>query len=124
MKLNSNRTETNAIAKLQSVSSSNSGSNRTSTENGFANYCLAYCRKLISEIREARQRLTRQFQLAFAGQEKLLRLALNEAEALAFLTDYPHLVFPTLAMEKVQYAATWKSRQQQIAKDRARLSPF
>src|SRR4051812_6031166 len=108
MKLNSNRNETNP----------------TATENGFTDYCLAYCRKLITEIREARQGLTRQFQIAFAGQEKLLRLALNEAEALAFLTDYPHLVFPTLAMEKVQSAASWKNRQQQIAGNRARFSPF
>src|SRR5689334_22061512 len=119
MKLNSNRNETNATAK--SDISRTSAVNPTLIENGFTNYCLAYCRKLIAEIREARQRLTRQFQIAFAGQEKLLRLALNEAEALAFLTDYPHLVFPTLAVEKVQDAAAWKNRQQQIAGDRARL---
>ena len=32
----------------------------------------------------------------------LFQLALNEAEALAWQTDYPHLFFPTLAMERVQ----------------------
>jgi len=122
MKLNSNRNETNAT--VNSGGSSTPAISRTTTENGFTDYCLAYCRKLVTEIREARQRLTRQFQLAFAGQEKLLRLALNEAEALAFLTDYPHLVFPTLAMEKLQYATTWKNRQQQIAGNGARISPF
>lgn len=109
MKLNSNRSETNSA---------------TSTENGFTSFCLNYCRKLLTGIQEARVRLLRQFQLAFRGQEQLLRLALNEAEALAFLTDYPHLVFPTLAMEKVQGAATWKNRQQQITRDRAGFGPF
>jgi hypothetical protein len=122
MKLNSNRNETKPATNAGN--SSTSAMTRTATENGFTTYCVNYCRKLFTEIQEARVRLLRQFQLAFAGQEKLLRLALNEAEALAFLTDYPHLVFPTLAMEKVQYATTWKNRQQQIAGNQARLSPF
>jgi hypothetical protein len=68
--------------------------------------------------------LLRQFQLGFRGQEQLLRLALNEAEALAFLTDYPHLVFPTLALEKVHDAAAWKNRQQQLAGKRTGFGPF
>jgi len=44
----------------------------------------------------------------------MLRLALNEAEALAWQTDYPHLVFPTLAMEKAQGLAAWNQRQRAI----------
>ncbi len=43
-----------------------------------------------------------------------LTLALNEAEALAFQTDYPHLVFPVLALEKVQAAISWQHRQDAI----------
>jgi hypothetical protein len=87
-----------------------------STENAFTSFCLEQCRKLITEIQRARQQLADQFRKAFAGREHLLRLALNEAEALAFLTDYPHLVFPTLAVEKVQSVATWRSRQHEIAR--------
>src|SRR5882762_5963473 len=104
----------------------NMNSNRieTNNENAFTKFCLDYCRKLLAEIQEARNRLVGQFRKAFAGQEQLLRLALNEAEALAFLTDYPHLVFPSLAMEKVQSAAQWRNRQQKISTQRARLSPF
>jgi len=123
MKSNSNRTETSSIAN-SSLSETSTVSRNSSSENGFTNFCLNYCRKLLSEIQEARVSLLRQFQMAFRGQEQLLRLALNEAEALAFLTDYPHLVFPTLAMEKVQGAAAWKNRQQQIVRDRAGFGPF
>jgi hypothetical protein len=47
--------------------------------------------------------------------QKLLRLAVNEAEALAYETDYPHLVFPALAEEKAQQVAAWETRQQVIA---------
>jgi len=123
MKSNSNRTETDSIIN-SSVSDTSTVSRNSSSENGFTNFCLNYCRKLLGEIQEARVSLLRQFQMAFRGQEQLLRLALNEAEALAFLTDYPHLVFPTLAMEKVQGAAAWKNRQQQIVRDRAGFGPF
>ena len=42
---------------------------------------------------------------------RLLRLALNEAEALAWQTEFPHLVFPTLALEKAQAAVAWHQRQ-------------
>jgi hypothetical protein len=37
---------------------------------------------------------------------------LNEAEALAWQTDYPQLFFPTLAMEKVQAVVSRRPRQQ------------
>ena len=90
-----------------------------STETPFTSFCVNYCRKLLTEIQKAKQDLVSQFRNAFAGQEQLLRLALNEAEALAFLTDYPHLVFPTLAMEKVQGAADWRTHQREIGRERA-----
>ena len=103
--MNSNRMETN-------------GSN----ENSFTQFCLEYCRKLLAEIQDAKRELINQFRSVFAGQEKLLRLALNEAEALAFQTDFPHLVFPTLAMEKVQSAAQWRKQQQAILQSRERFA--
>lgn len=46
--------------------------------------------------------------------EQLLRLALNEAEALAWQTAYPHLVFPVLATEKLQALAAWNATQQTV----------
>jgi hypothetical protein len=45
----------------------------------------------------------------------MLRLVLNEAEALAWQTRFPHLFFPALAVEKVQEAAAWDSRQRAVA---------
>lgn len=97
MNMNLNRLETNGAS-----------------ENAFTQFCLNSCRKLLTEIQQAKQNLVAQFRNVFAGQESMLRLALNEAEALAFQTDFPHLVFPDLAMEKVQSAATWRSRQQKV----------
>ena len=38
----------------------------------------------------------------------MLRLALNEAEAIAWQTEYPHLIFPTLAQEKAEEVAAWQ----------------
>src|SRR5438105_14173983 len=93
-------------------------------ENPFTSFCLDYCKKLLAQIGQARHSLMAQFRKAFAGQEQLLRLALNEAEALAFLTDYPHLVFPTLAMEKVQGVANWSRHQKEIGRDPAGLAQF
>jgi hypothetical protein len=46
--------------------------------------------------------------------EHLVRLALNEAESLAWQTSYPHLVFPTLAMEKLETLAAWDKRQERV----------
>lgn len=42
---------------------------------------------------------------------RLLRLALNEAEGLAWQTEFPHLVFPELAREKARAAVAWHQRQ-------------
>jgi hypothetical protein len=39
---------------------------------------------------------------------------LNEAEALAWQTSYPHLLFPELAVEKVQAVAAWQTRQESV----------
>src|ERR1051325_4154102 len=45
---------------------------------------------------------------------RLLRLALNEAEALAWQTSHPHLLFPLLATEKAQSAVVWHERQRAL----------
>ncbi len=98
--------------------------NNQTNKNPFTAFCANYCRKLLSEIQQAKQDLVAQFRKAFAGQEQLLRLTLNEAEALAFLTEYPHLVFPMLAMEKVQGVANWSRHQKEIGRDPGGLARF
>jgi len=54
----------------------------------------------------------------FAGlreqQPRVLHLALNEAEVLAWQTGFPELLFPTLAQEKARQLAAWNERQQSL----------
>ena len=45
---------------------------------------------------------------------RVFQLALNEAEALAWQSGYPHLFFPALAWEKAATVAQWHLRQQTI----------
>jgi hypothetical protein len=52
----------------------------------------------------------------------MLRLVLNEAEALAWQTAYPHLVFPELAAEKAHAAAQWEQRQRSLNSGRPSLA--
>ena len=86
----------------------------TSRKHPVTNFCIACGKKLMAEIQRTKQELTAQFRKTFRGNERMLRLVLNEAEALAFLTDYPLLVFPTLALEKVQGAVAWQRHQVQV----------
>jgi len=55
-----------------------------------------------------------EFSESYEISERLLQLAVQEAEAIAWGTEYPHLVFPALAMEKMRVAANWQERQEMI----------
>ena len=90
-------------------------------EQGFARACIASCEKLIAQIQRAKEILFDEFRETRAAHEQLLRLALMEAEALAWQTPYPHLVFPTLAREKAEAVATWTARQHSILQASASL---
>ena len=65
-------------------------------------------------LTEVRAKLEGEFYLLQERQPGEFRLALNEAEALAWQTDFPHLVFPVLAREKVSDIAKWYARQRSI----------
>ncbi len=84
--------------------------------NGSAawNACKAVCRKIRAQITSAKEAIFAESSRAFSAPERLVRLALNEAEAAAFQTEYPHLVFPALATEKVRAVADWNARQQSM----------
>jgi len=73
--------------------------------------CLASCQKVLARIKKAKEVIFAESHAALGTHEHLLRLALNEAEALAWQTAYPHLVFPDLATEKVRAVIAWESRQ-------------
>ena len=69
------------------------------------------CRKLTAHISKTKEKLLTEFKGTFQAHEHLLRLALNEAEALAWQTGYPQLVFADLAIEKAQALADWQQKQ-------------
>jgi len=86
--------------------------NKNNVEQTFTNRCLQSCKVLLTEIEQVKNMIVNDFHETLETHGNLFRLALNEAEALAWQTDYPHLVYPTLAMERVQAVVAWRRRQQ------------
>lgn len=76
--------------------------------------CTASCKKLLTRLQSIKTALFREFRQGLFGQDHLLQLALNEAEALAYETGFPLLTFPALAREKVQAVAAWRRHQQSV----------
>ena len=66
------------------------------------------------EIGAVRATIERDFSALIELQPRLLRLALNEAEALAWQSGFPELIFPILAQEKAGKVAAWHERQQSV----------
>ena len=85
----------------------------------FKNACVTSCRKVLAQIARVKEAVFAESRNTLQTQEHLLRLALNEAEALAWQTMYPHLVFPVLATEKVQEVADWNAHQQFVRRPNA-----
>jgi hypothetical protein len=80
----------------------------------FSTLCLRTCRKILAEIRKAKAASFAEARGELNARERMLHLALNEAEALAWQTEYPHLVFPALAAEKVHAVADWHRHQRSV----------
>lgn len=78
----------------------------------LTNRGLRSCQKLLAQVERAKNGILNEFHDVVESHQKLFQLALNEAEALAWQTAYPHLVFPSLAVEKAQSIAAWQNRQQ------------
>ena len=53
---------------------------------------------------------------------RLLRLVLNEAEGLAWQTEFPQLVFLALAVEKAEAAVAWHQRQTALRRPAAEVA--
>ncbi len=73
---------------------------------------VAACGKALEQISQTKAVILAEWSRVLQTQRHALRLALNEAAALARQTMYPHLLFPALALEKVQSVAAWNARQQ------------
>ncbi len=70
--------------------------------------------KVAKWIETARKGLADEWQPRFSLSDPSLHLALGEAEALAWQTAFPHLVFPELAREKINKAIAWQRRQEEV----------
>ncbi len=96
--------------------------NQCSTRNRSTTFPLDACRTIRRQLSGVKESILNQFGPA-AADERLLRLALTEAEALAWQTPYPHLFFPALAEEKAAAARRW-TRRQQYLKDTSSIVAF
>jgi hypothetical protein len=92
------------------------------TRPDFATLCLDSCRKLLDRIERVKQAVLDEFHYTMDTHNQMVRLAVNEAEALAWETDFPHLVFPTLALEKAEQISSWEARQREITRSESRRS--
>jgi hypothetical protein len=77
----------------------------------------------LEAIAKVRALVEREFSTLRQREPRLLRQTLNEAEAIAWQTGFPHLVFPSLALEKARAVATWESRQRTIRQPASRGTP-
>ncbi|HEV2453448.1 MAG TPA: hypothetical protein VGY98_04260 [Verrucomicrobiae bacterium] len=80
----------------------------------FSKACRACYERILAQIQKARESMLNEARETMAVPERLIRLAVNEAEALAWQTLYPQLVFPDLAMEKIRDASHWNERQRSL----------
>jgi hypothetical protein len=70
---------------------------------------------ILAQAEELKSVLVKRLSAEYADVgERMVFLAVNEADALASLTSEPLLVLPTLAEEKVQEAAAWSARQRSV----------
>jgi hypothetical protein len=76
--------------------------------------CGVSCRKIRAQLAGVKAAIFAESSDVFPASERLVRLALNEAEAAAWQTKYPHLFFHALATEKVRAVAAWNARQESV----------
>lgn len=65
-------------------------------------------------IAQIRRGVEREFEFLRVQQPRFFHLAVNEAEALAWLSGVPQLVLPELAAEKIRQLAAWQRRQKHL----------
>ena len=80
---------------------------KNQTHSSFSARCVASCRKLLEQLQNVKEQVVDEFRDQVEEHQHLLRLAVNEAEALAWQTEYPQLLFVDLATEKAYAVADW-----------------
>lgn len=88
-------------------------------QTSFSDRCIGMCKKLMAQMENVKAGIVSEFRDRLDDHQRVLELAVNEAEALAWETGFPQLVFPTLAVEKARAAAGWHARQQRLLGYRA-----
>lgn len=83
-------------------------------ETQIAAACFRSCHKIITQLEKVRESIVAGYRGLVESNGHLLELTLNEAEALAWQSGFPHLLFPTLAEEKVRSLGAWHERQQSV----------
>lgn len=76
--------------------------------------CIPCYEAVLNRIGSIRSGIEQKFSRSLAGHEGFLRSALTEAEALAWQTPYPHLLFPVLAEEKAAAVQAWAEHQREV----------
>ena len=84
------------------------------TQKNFGVRCVASCRKILGQIEDVREQVADEFRGQLEEHKHVLDLALNEAEALAWESGYPQLIFPVLATEKASAITNWHLRQRSL----------
>ena len=98
------------------MTSTNETESVKSNLRNFAEFCSSSCRKIVAQLNRTKNEVVHEFQEAFGIDEHMLQLAVNEAEALAWQSGYPQLVFADLAAEKAQAVVLWNQRQSALAR--------
>ena len=80
----------------------------------FSDRCVASCKKILAQIDNVKAQVVAEFRDRLEDHQHVLELAVNEAEALAWQTGFPQLLFPTLATEKASAVTGWHQRQQSL----------
>lgn len=80
------------------------------------------CAQVRAVVSRAKTRLINDYAGPMEEHGKLLQLAVTEAEALAWQTEFPHLFFPTLAVEKADAALQWHKRQRNVRRKAVELA--
>ncbi len=90
--------------------------NRRETGRGTSLGCKTpACRDAArTAVARTKEDVLRKYAESVEEHQRVLRLALNEAEALAWQTDFPTLIFPVLATEKAEATVAWHRRQQGV----------
>ncbi len=94
---------------------------RLESKMNFGGRCVDCYRKVLAQIEDVKEQVVAEFRDRLDENKRVLDLALNEAEALAWETGFPQLLFPTLATEKASAITNWHQRQQHL---RQRMAPL